>query len=129
MENKLNKDDLIHKTGNKKKKIKHMIFESLKHSFFARELYSNDLSLDEALEQQIKLKDYIEIFKESKKPKESVKKEKKTLNLENAIILLNGKQKVLNAFESGIVPKRKQETGLKTLTLKKMFQRLPIAFA
>ena len=53
-----------------------MIFKSLKHSFFARELYSNDLSLDEALEQKIKLKDYIEIFKESKKPKESVKKEK-----------------------------------------------------
>ena len=106
-----------------------MIFKSLKHSFFARELYSNDLSLDEALEQKIKLKDYIEIFKESKKPKESVKKKKKTLNLENAIILLNGRQKVLNAFKSGIVPKRKQETGLNTLTLKKMFQRLPIAFA
>ena len=78
MENKLNKDDLIHKTGNKKKK-KHMVFKSLKHSFFARELYNNDLSLDEALEQQLKLKDYIEIFKESKKPKESVKKEKKNI--------------------------------------------------
>ena len=58
--------------------------------------------MDDALEQQIRLKDDIDIFKESTKPKESAKKEKKALTLNNAIILLNGRQKVLNAFEIGI---------------------------
>ena len=42
----------------------------------------------------------IDIFKESAKPKESVKKEKKALTLKNATILLNGKEKILNAFTS-----------------------------
>ena len=43
------------------------------------EIYNNDLSLDATLEQQKKLKD-IDIFKDSTKPNESVKKEKKGTN-------------------------------------------------
>ena len=39
------------------------------------------------------------------KPKKLVRKEKEALTLKNAIILLNARQKVLNAF--GICPKRK----------------------
>ena len=35
------------------------------------------MSLEDALEQQIRLKDGINVFKVSTKPKESVKKEKK----------------------------------------------------
>ena len=72
-----------------------------------REIYNHDLSLDHALEQQIRLKDDIDIFKKSAKPKKSVKKEKKALTLKNAIILLNGKQKVLTGFESETFPKPK----------------------
>ena len=72
----------------------------------------------------------------------------KALTLKNAIILLNERQKGLNAFEKGIFPKRKQGKGLtrildcvaqvakvsdrnqlKILTLKQMFQRLPIVLA
>ena len=75
----------------------------------------------------------------------------KTLTLKNAIILLNGRQKVPNTFESGIFPKRKQGKALKSildrvvqvdhvakvsdrkqlkiLTHKQMLQRLPIALA
>ena len=45
---------------------------------FRREIYNNDLSLDDAHELQIRLKNDIDIFKESTKPKESVKKEKNT---------------------------------------------------
>ena len=60
---------------------------------FGREVYNNDLSLDNALEQQIRLKDDIDILKESTKTKKSVKKEK-ALTLKNVIILLNGGQKV-----------------------------------
>ena len=69
---------------------------------------------------------------------QSKKEKKKTLK--NAIILLNGRSKVLNTFESAIFPKRKQGKGLasildkvfnhkqfKTLTPKQMIQKLPIA--
>ena len=73
MENKLNRDDLIYKTGNKKKDKAYDFqqFKTIRYS--GREIYDNDLPLDEALELQIRLKDDIDIFKESTKPKESVK--------------------------------------------------------
>ena len=92
MKNKLNRDDLIHKTGNKKKD-KTYVFQKFKTiRSFEREIYNNHLSLDDALELQIRLKDDIDIFKESAKPKDSVRKEKKVLTLKNAIIPLNGRQ-------------------------------------
>ena len=43
-------------------------------------MYYNNLSLDETFEQQIRLKDDADNFKESTKPKESVKKVKKSTN-------------------------------------------------
>ena len=66
---------------------------------------------DDGLEQQIRLKDDIDIFKESSKPKEPVKKEKKEVTLTNAIILLKGRQKVINDLENGIFPKGKLTQG------------------
>ena len=70
MENKLDRNDLMNKTGNKKKN-KMYDFQKFKTiRSFGREIYNNDLSLDDALEQQIRLKDDIDIFKESAKPKE-----------------------------------------------------------
>ena len=57
---------------------------------FRREIYNNNLSLDDPLEQQIRLKDDINIFKESTKPQVKEKKGKKALALKNAIILLKG---------------------------------------
>ena len=98
--------------------------------------------LGDALEQQIRLKDHIDIFKESTTPREPVKKEKKTLTIKNALMHLNGRQKALNAFESGIFAKQAQGKGLasilakvsdrkqlKILTPKQMLQKLPIALA
>ena len=76
---------------------------------FGREIYNNYFSLDDALEQQIILKDVIDIFKKSSTPKESFKKEKKLLKI--LIILIHGRQQFLNAFESGIFPKRKHGEG------------------
>ena len=64
---------------------------------------------------QIRLKDDVDIFRESTKPNESVKKEKKALTFENAIILFNGRQKVLNDFESRIFSKGKQRKGLTSI--------------
>ena len=85
--------------------------------------------------------------------KDLLKKKKKVVTLKNEIMLLNGRQKVLNAFEIGIFPKTKKGEGLTSisdcvarvakvsnrkvfnhkqleiLTLKQMFQRLPIVLA
>ena len=72
-------------------------------------MYNNDLSLDDSFQLQIRLKNDIDIFKKPTKPKESVKKEKKTLTFRNAIILLNVRQQVLNAFKSAIFPKKKKK--------------------
>ena len=123
MENKHHRNDLIYKTSSKKRD-KIYDFQKVKTKLsFGREIYNNDLSNDNA-----------DIFKKSAKPKE-VKKEKRALTLKNPIILLNGRQKVLNAFESGIFPKRKQGKGLasilnkqlKILNCKEMLEKLPIA--
>ena len=82
---------------------------------FGKEIHNNNLSLDDALEQQIRLKDDISILKESTKTKEPAKKENKGLNLKNlknAIILLNDRQKVLKAFESKIFQNENKEKDL-----------------
>ena len=47
--------------------------------------------------------------------KNKSKKKKKKRTLKNANILLNGRQKVVNAFESGIFPKGKQWEGLTSI--------------
>ena len=76
MEIKLDRNDLIYKTGNRKKEK--MNFKSFKQQDLSEDKYLNDdLSLDYALEQQVRLKDDIDIFKESTEPKESGKKVKK----------------------------------------------------
>ena len=78
MKNKINRDDLIYKTGNKKndKVYDFQNFKTIR--YFGREIYNNNLSLDDASKFQIILKDDIDIFKELTKPKESFKKEKST---------------------------------------------------
>ena len=77
MENKLYRDNLIYKTGNKKKD-KTYDFQKFKTiRSFGREIYNNDLLLDDPLELKIRLKGDIDILKESTKPKGSVRKEKK----------------------------------------------------
>ena len=80
MENKPKRDDLIYKTDNKKKDRTYD-FQKLKTiKSFERKICNNDLSLDDVIELQIRWKDVIDIIKESTKPKESVKKEKRSTN-------------------------------------------------
>ena len=92
--------------------------------------------MEDELEEQIRLKDDFEIFKESTKP-----------NFKDTIIFLNGKREVFNAFENVIFLKGKQtqrkglpssftclakfcdHKQIKILTPKQMFQRLPVALA
>ena len=72
MENELDRNYLIYKTGNKKKD-KTYDFRNFKTiRSFGIELSNNNLSLDDILEQWIRLKDDIDIFKESTRPKQPV---------------------------------------------------------
>ena len=68
MENKLKRDDLINNIGNRKKD---------KRYHFQKFEAKRKRNLYDSLEQKLKLKDDINNFKESTKPKESVKKNKK----------------------------------------------------
>ena len=49
MENKLDRNDLIYKKGNKKKDKTH-VFQMFKTRSFEKETYNNDLLLDDSLE-------------------------------------------------------------------------------
>ena len=104
MENKLNRHDLIYITGNKKNdKTYH--FEKFKTiRSFGRQIDDSDLSVHDAFEQQIRLKDDINILQNEK----NQSKKEKAVTLKNAVVFLDGRQKVINAFEYGIFPKRKQ---------------------
>ena len=71
-EKKLDRNDLSYKTGNKKNSKTYGLQKFKTIRYIGREIYSNDLYLDNALEQKIRLKDDIDLFKES------VKKENRT---------------------------------------------------
>ena len=63
MENKLNRDNLVYKTSDQKKS-KTYDFQKFKTvRYFRRGIYNNDLSPEDALKLQIRLKDAIDIFK------------------------------------------------------------------
>ena len=88
IKNKLHSDDLIYRTDNRKKDKTYDFQKFKTRRSFGREIYINDLSLDDALELQIRLKKDIDISTESTKSKESVKKEKKYQPLEMQLYIL-----------------------------------------
>ena len=141
MKNKLSRDHLIYKTGNNKKDKTYGFQKFQTIRSFGRAIHNNDLSQWWCTWTT----NDIDIFKESTKLKEWVRKEEKSLTLKNEIMLLNGRQKVLDACESGIFLNRKQGKGLtsildrvarvakvsdhsnlKTLSPRQMLQILPI---
>ena len=72
-ENKPNRNNLIYIIGHKKKNRIYDFQKFKTITSFGKEIYHNDLSLNDALKLQVRLKDAIDILKESTKPKESVK--------------------------------------------------------
>ena len=77
IEPEINRDDLVHKTGNKKRD-KAYGFQKLKTKrFFGRETYSVILTQYSAIEEQANLKDANHEFKESTKSKITEKKRTK----------------------------------------------------
>ena len=93
MEQKLNRGDLIYKTGNKRRD-KTYDFQKFKTiQSFGRERISIIFSITRC--RQVNLQDAIYELKESTKGKTLEKKEKKTKTLNNAVRFLRGKKKVL----------------------------------
>ena len=67
-------------------------------------MHSDEVNLEDASEEQIKLKIEIDNFNQYAKPKSLNKKEKIVMTDENVNRLLKARQKVLNGFESKIFP-------------------------
>ena len=67
-------------------------------------MHSDEVNLEDAFEEQIKLKIEIDNFNQYAKPKSLNKKEKIVMTYENVNRLLKARQKVLNGFESKIFP-------------------------
>ena len=105
IEQQTNRDDLIYKTGNEKNS-KAYDFQKFKQiRSFGREMYNGDIELNDALEEQITLKNEIDNFNQYTKSKsQQNKKEEKLMTYEKVNTLLQGRQKVLNEFESKIFP-------------------------
>ena len=103
-EQEINRDDLILKTGNKKKS-KVYDFQKLKIiRSFGREICNGDIELNDAFEEQRKLKNEIDNFNQYTKPKSLKKEEEKVIAYEKENRLLKERQKVFNRFESKIFP-------------------------
>ena len=108
IEQKTNRDDLIYKTIAKKKNRKNDLQELKTIRSFRRETPNDELTLEDALEEEIKFKNEIDKFKESAKLKKTKqKRKKKTFKSENR--LLKVRQKPLNGCEIGTFPAKKTD--------------------
>ena len=106
---------------------------------FGREIYNGKITLKEADEDQASLLNEIIDFREKTKPEDEEKKKKKKHVLTNLYKFFEGREKVLNAFDSKIFPIKtnisyigyleSEPFSVKILTPNQMFKRLPIALA
>ena len=122
-----------------KQKINHLVFKNFRTiRVFAKDIYNGTITLEEADIDQISLVNEITRFNSSIKPKTLERSQNKKDNFENLKARYVGRQKVLEAFHSGIFSINKTEgtgfsdhrqSNLKILTPKQMLQRLPIVLA
>ena len=105
---------------------------------FVRDIYNGEITLKEADEDQASLLNEIMNFRDKTKPKDEEKKKRKKKDvLTNLYKFFEGREKVLNAFDSKIFPIKTKGTGylesepssFKILTPNRMLKRLPIALA
>ena len=83
-----NRDDLIYKICKKKKEKRFDFQRFTAITSLGREIYNDYLTLEDALEEQINLKNKIDKSKESTKPQKPDKKENIGLTFENSNRLL-----------------------------------------
>ena len=99
---------------------------------FGNEIRNNVIDMNTANEEQNDLLEYISKFRRGTKPNNPESKKLKEYILDSAKALLEGREMVFKAFESGIFQKSEESQkgeGLKILTPNQMLKRLPIALA
>ena len=99
---------------------------------FGNEIRNNIISLDTANLEQANLLSYINDFIRKTKPRNPEKRKLRSDVLDSVTGLINGREMVLKAFQSGIfhkLEKSQEGKGIKILTPNQMLKRLPIALA
>ena len=104
---------------------------------FGPDIYEGKITIKKANEYQTDLLVEIMNFKKHTKPRNQEKKQAKEIVLKNLYNFFEGREKILDAFESKIFLTKSKGVGilnpdhskLKVLTPKQMLQRLPITLA
>ena len=104
---------------------------------FGLDIYEGKITIEEDNEYQTDLLAEIINFRKNTKPKSQEKKTRKEIVLENLYNFFEGREKILDAFESKIFSIKSKGAGilnpnhskLKILSPKQTLQRLPIALA
>ena len=130
---KIQTEKLIYKTNEYTYSFKN--FQTIKT--FGRDIYEGKITIEEANEYQTDLLAEIMNFRKNTKPRSQEKKQEKEIVLKNLYNFFEGREKILDAFESKIFSIKSKGAGilnpnhskLKILTHKQMLQRLPIALA
>ena len=113
-------------------------FENLQtKNTFGGDIYEGKITIKAANENQKDLLVEIMSFRKNTKPMSQVKKREKEIDLKNVYNFFEGREKVVNTFESKIFLTKSKSAGilnrnhskLKILKHKQMLQRRPIALA
>ena len=128
-ENKVNRNKMVYKSTNKTYDFRN--FKTIRA--FGSEIRNNTINMDTANAEQIILTLHIKDFMNKTKPRDPELKEFKKEVFNSALALLEGRDMVYKAFQSGIFPRSEESQqegeGLKILTPNQMLKRLPIALA
>ena len=128
-ENKVNRNKMVYKSINKSYDFRN--FKTI--CAFGSEIRNNTINMDTTNAEQIILTLHIKDFMNKTKPRNPELKKNKKEVFNSALALLEGRDMVYKAFQSGIFPRSEESQqegeGLKILTPNQMLKRLPIALA
>ena len=128
-EKKANRNKMVYKSTNKTYDFRN--FKTMRA--FGNEIRNNAINMNMANADQVNLTMHIKDFTNKTKPRNRELKELKKEVLDSALSLLEGREMVYKAFQSGIFPRpeelQQEGEGLKILTPNQMLKRLPIALA
>ena len=133
IEKNVDREKLIYETNEYTYSFKN--FQTIKT--FGRDIYEGKITIKEADKYQADLLTETMNFRKNTKPRSQEKKQEKEIVLKNLYNFFEGREKILDAFESKIFSIKSKGAGilnpyhskLKILKYKQMFQRLPIALA
>ena len=128
-EKKANRNKIVYKATNKTYDFRN--FKTIRT--FGSEIRNNTINMDTANVDQMNLTLYIKDFASKTKPRDPELKELKKEVLNSALALLEERDMIYKAFESGIFTRseesQKEGEGYEILTPSQMLKRLPIALA